>query len=170
MGSCAFPSASHLHFGGFPYRKCPCRLHHPRLVRRIIPTLLRSSFLKCHVSCTGGSSSAFDQFFLNDFGLHSPLRVRLSASSQQRFQLGLTFDTADIPLCCNPPVCSPFWPFSTLLVADKGFYIQACYWFVTSSIVGYATRLTDRLPGLDFHQLEEQPLSAAPAVVRLTAP
>jgi hypothetical protein len=81
---CARPVASLLLFGGLPYRRCPCRLLHPRLVNRSFPTLSYSSFLKCHALYTGGSASALDQFFLADCGLRSTLRARLSASPHQR--------------------------------------------------------------------------------------
>jgi hypothetical protein len=46
--------------------------------------------------------------------------------------------------------------------APEGVSTRAFRRFVTSSTVEYATRLTGQLPGLDFHQQEERPLSAAP--------
>jgi hypothetical protein len=46
--------------------------------------------------------------------------------------------------------------------APEGVSTRAFRRFVTSPTVEYATRLTGQLPGLDFHQQEERPLSAAP--------
>jgi hypothetical protein len=38
MGPCADPDASHNHFSFRPYRPCPCRLRHLRLVTGTVPT------------------------------------------------------------------------------------------------------------------------------------
>lgn len=46
--------------------------------------------------------------------------------------------------------------------APEGVSTRAFRRVVASSTVEYATRLTGQLPGLDFHQQEEQSLSAAP--------
>jgi hypothetical protein len=46
--------------------------------------------------------------------------------------------------------------------APEGVSTRAFRRFVTSPTVEYATRLTGQLPGLDFHQQDERPLSAAP--------
>jgi hypothetical protein len=54
--------------------------------------------------------------------------------------------------------------------APEGVSTRAFRRFVTSPTVEYATRLTGQLPGLDFHQQEERPLSAAPTGLLALAP
>jgi hypothetical protein len=81
-----------------PYGRCPGRLRHPRLVAGIFPLWACPSFLKCYVLYAGGSSSALDQFFPDDIGLHlgypgsaprkwfhKRLHVGLSISARQTF-------------------------------------------------------------------------------------
>ena len=51
---------------------------------------------------------------------------------------------------------------SMALAGWEEYKERLCCRLVTSSTVGYATRPTGQLPGLDFHQQERQPLSAAP--------
>ena len=55
-----------------PYRRCPCRWRHPRLVIVTFPTFLCPSVLKCRAPYAGGSSGAPDQFFPDVIGLHPP--------------------------------------------------------------------------------------------------
>ena len=55
------------------YRNGPCRLGHPRLVRRAFPALSRCSFLKCCVPYPGSLSSAPVRYFLDNIGLASCL-------------------------------------------------------------------------------------------------
>jgi len=120
-------------------------------------------FPECYVLYAGGSSSALDQFFPDDIGLHlgypgsaprkwfhKRLHVGLSISARQTFLDVVALQVA------RPP------GRSTLRnAAPEGFYVRAFRRFVTSSTVEYATRPTGRLPGLVSHQQEGQPFSAA---------
>ncbi len=69
-GSCAGPSPS-LPFHVQAYRQGPCRLGHPRLVRRTFPALSRCSFRKCCVPYPGSLSGARVRFFPDNIGLAS---------------------------------------------------------------------------------------------------
>ena len=78
-----------------PYKRCPCRLSHPRLLKRTFPTLLRPSFLKCHALYAGGSPGARDQFFPDDIGLRPvqqglgyPSTISPTASGEGDFRHG----------------------------------------------------------------------------------
>ena len=78
-----------------PYKRCPCRLSHPRLLKRTFPTLLRPSFLKCHALYAGGSPGARDQFFPDDIGLRpvqqglgDPGTISPTASGEGDFRHG----------------------------------------------------------------------------------
>ena len=95
---CAGPEASHPLFEHGSYRRRPCCLRHPQTGPRDRPALSCSSFLECHVPYAGGSSSAHDQFFLDDIGL----RLSTPGSAFREvptngFQWAGSFDTADIP-------------------------------------------------------------------------
>jgi hypothetical protein len=95
-------------------------------------------------------------------GLRPLRQARLPpVSVHERLLVGARFEKIGIPLC-SPPVCLPSWPFGTAIAAPEGVYIRACYRFVTSSAVEYATRPTGQLPGLDFHQQEKQPCRLHP--------
>jgi hypothetical protein len=113
----ASPDASRLYFVLRTYNERPCRLHHPRLVTGTFPTVVYLSVLECCALYTGGSSSANDQFFLDDIGLRpttlgSALRVfshktasrGLSISIRQAF-LNVTALQLASPPCRSAPHC-----------------------------------------------------------------
>src|SRR5215469_5740501 len=124
------------------------------------PALVCLSFLECLY--TGGSTSAPNQFFPVDIGLRLTTLARLfRKSSHKTASRGLSFSirraflyVAALQFACPPDRSAP-WRLRTS-------YIRACCRFVASATVGCATRPTGQLPGLDFHQQERQPLSAAP--------
>ena len=99
----ADPDASRSHFVLRTYSERPCRLHHPRLVTGTFPTLVYLSVLECCALYTGGSSSAFNQFFLGDIGLRltthgSALRVY----PHQRLPVGYLFQYGRHSLMLRP--------------------------------------------------------------------
>jgi len=114
MSPCADPRASHLPFVPLPYRRCPCCSRHPQRVPGTVPTLLCPSVLKCHAPYAGGSSSAPDQFFPDDIGLHLPIPVRLAASLPQTASRGRQFSARQtfpnvvaLQVACPPDRSAP---------------------------------------------------------------
>jgi integrase-like protein len=162
MSPCADPRASHLPFGHWPYRRCPRCLRHPQLVAGTVPTLLCPSVLKCHVPYAGGSSSAPDQFFPDDIGLHRFHRgSALRKSPTNGFPWDAKFQRGRHSVMLWPSKLLALLTVRHRMRHPRTLYIRAYRRFVTSSTVEYATRPTGRLPGLVFHQQEGQPVSAA---------
>ena len=95
------------------------------------PALVRSSVLECCAPYTGGSSSAFDQFFLDDIGLRpTTLGSALRECSHQRLQVGLPISArqaflyvAALQLACPPghsaPPCGARGRFTPELSVDS---------------------------------------------------
>jgi hypothetical protein len=80
---CASPVGSLSCFGFILMRSALAACCHPRLPISTFSTLCCFSFPKCHAPYVGGSSSARNQFFPDDFGLHLHVQARLPASFSQ---------------------------------------------------------------------------------------
>jgi len=145
-------------FQQLPYRRCPSRLRHPRLVAGTFPLLACPSFLECYVPYAGSSSSALDQFFPDDIGL----RLCYPGSAPRKwyhngFTWGCRFRRGRHSVMLWPSRLLALLAVRHRNAAPEGLYSRAFSRFVTSSTVEYATRPTGRLPGLVFHQQEGQP-------------
>ncbi len=159
---CADPGASRLLFGlhligGVPaactihgWSPGPSRFGSALLCWSAAP--LMPAVRRVRLTSSSPTTSAFAQFRsarLPAILLRTASRG-LSISTRQAFA-----NVTALQLACPPDRSVPHR-------GTRGRLARACCRFVASSAVECATRPTGRLPGLDFHQLERQPLSAAP--------
>ena len=113
MGPCENPDVSHPHFSFSLIRGAlaACAIHgcssgFSRLYSVLLSRSAMPSMPAAHQVHSTSSSLMTSAFVPST-------RTRLSASSHQRFQVSFGYDTAGIPYCYGPPVCSPSWPFGT---------------------------------------------------------
>ena len=126
------------------------------------PALVRFSVLECCAPYTGGSSSASDQFFLDDIGLR--LTTHGSAvreCSHKRLHVGLPISVGRHSLMLRPSSLLALLTVRHRVAAPED--VLRSSFLPTRYLLGSRnTRPTGRLPGPDFHRQEKQPLSAAP--------
>src|SRR5215467_2225979 len=160
---CADPGASHLHFVLRTYRRRPCRLHHQRLVIGTVP--LWSVFLswsaapyipavrRVHLTSSSPSPSAFASLRW----LGSSARV-----PTKRLPVGYLFRYGRHSLMLRPSRLLALLTVRHHQLAPEDVLHSSLLSLRCLRDARVCSRPTGRLPGLDFHQQERQPLSAAP--------
>jgi hypothetical protein len=131
------------HFGLSLVRGVSAGCYQPLLSAGPSRRYLCESFPGCLGPCHGGTWRACACFFLHVVGLPPyTIEVGFPASTRQNdFLTDRLFETAAIPLCSGPQVCSPprsFLPLRPIAAEQPGLLHPSRTCFVSSACIGHA--------------------------------